>query len=505
MKYIFLILVVFCLELLNAPTLLYSKAPELAPEFTMRVLYKSDRDNVYSNGFISSMVIHDNYIYPLLDTGDVGVLKMFKVPIGVKKTEQSAKDDSIKWSLYFGNENERYLREANINFLTANNTIRLCLLQRINEFCQVRVIDVSLDGQILSNNLLDFRFDSSAKIARVSDNVFAVAYTQWNEAGNEVKVVRFNTDSEIINSASITDESGLLEVNNLKVAENGDIAVISMKPSFSCYWKFILTAFDKDMVKIISYEDSFWDVPLRQMVIGRSYNKNWVIEFPYNLPSDSNSTIFSRAVRLECSKTGARRIKARTEFEENKSLFKYIILAEPGEGIYFRIGSMYMTSGKCTVLYDQMVNVNCELIDSEGAGMVTRYLYVNNLRMVMTSYSQVNDTTYCVGLFHKDSIAVSEYKLMNVTTSVSVNEAEHRSKNICSYFSGDFARVLLSAEDIGIIANIVVYDFMGNKVMDIEAGTEGGEFSIPIANLPNGLYLYYVPSMNIKGKFGVSR
>ncbi|MCX8055563.1 MAG: hypothetical protein N3A67_07860, partial [Ignavibacteria bacterium] len=76
--------------------------------------------------------------------------------------------------------------------------------------------------------------------------------------------------------------------------------------------------------------------------------------------------------------------------------------------------------------------------------------------------------------------------------------------NISKYFSGDYSTISLP-DNYYTEVTLCLYNVIGNKVSEYKLKTDDNSILVPISNLQNGIYFYYIPELNIKGKFGVSR
>ncbi|MEJ5244085.1 MAG: hypothetical protein WHV28_00075 [Bacteroidota bacterium] len=468
--------------------------------------YVSDRDNIYPNGNGVDFTVKNGYLYVLLDTGNVGVLKLFKIINGFNNHKgRDYRDDFIEWNVYFGDNNNYYLPKGHLLFNKGEN-LRLVLQQREDDYHnRIRIIDVNTEGQVIFEKELGITFGNDLIIAENIDmtaenygEVFTGIYTEkFDGEKSYVKVVQFTANGEIIHSTNIKDDNYSLEAKQIQIAENGEIAVLTLYNKIDCHYNFIISVFDSNLHEICRLSDSVNKLLQDAVHMWRSAENFWTIVA--KLKNSSPERLYKVNIelnQLEILPTHT------AQWGEVPDWRKYSFIYEPRPSfrIYF-YRNMFLGDNLCENNNNFFKSAVTHLEPIRGSSTI-KCLDCDELflkQKLMPNEMFYNLTLMCN---QNNRLTLQKY-IINLPTSVRENNTVLNT-NISKYFSGDYSTISLP-DNYYTEVTLCLYNVIGNKVSEYKLKTDDNSILVPISNLQNGIYFYYIPELNIKGKFGVSR
>ncbi|MEJ5244082.1 MAG: hypothetical protein WHV28_00060 [Bacteroidota bacterium] len=468
--------------------------------------YVTDRDNYLPNGYASNFTVKDGYLYILIDTGNVGILKLFKIIDGTENHKgRDYRDDFIEWNVYFGDNNNYYLPKGHLLFNKGEN-LRLVLQQREDDYHnRIRIIDVNTEGQVIFEKELGITFGKDLIIAENIDmtaenygEVFTGIYTEkFDGEKSYVKVVQFTANGEIIHSTNIKDDNYSLEAKQIQIAENGEIAVLTLYNKIDCHYNFIISVFDSNLHEICRLSDSVNKLLQDAVHMWRSAENFWTIVA--KLKNSSPERLYKVNIelnQLEILPTHT------AQWGEVPDWRKYSFIYEPRPSfrIYF-YRNMFLGDNLCENNNNFFKSAVTHLEPIRGSSTI-KCLDCDELflkQKLMPNEMFYNLTLMCN---QNNRLTLQKY-IINLPTSVRENNTVLNT-NISKYFSGDYSTISLP-DNYYTEVTLCLYNVIGNKVSEYKLKTDDNSILVPISNLQNGIYFYYIPELNIKGKFGVSR
>lgn len=484
-------------------------------DYNSVVSYLSDRDNFFTNCYGADFTVNNGYLYVLLDTGDVGILKLFKIINGYANRKDSGYvDDNIQWSIYFGNENEQFLRKGHLLFNKGEN-IRLVLLKKKDDYhCQIKIIDINPDGQIISSKEIGLTFGSDLILAQNSDlksenygDILTGIYTEKREDGKKyIKLVQFNLNNEVIQNIDIEDENQSLEANQINISENGEIAVVGVYNEFDCFWGYRIYLFDAqlNLFNIWQYPEpeQFAKILDKSMYIYRNYINgqiewqvklvrfsDYVRHIYYNFNRNNNTWEYYKEIR---------------ELIPATRFYPHIVsILNPIPYVVFEVNNRASKKINSTSICDRDSSYYQGFLFITYPPHTLQTSYLASLsHKAKTNY----DSVYILGinkLYNFWRISVDIHFFQNVPTSVITNVKTMNEKKHFIFTDG-LAKIYITKNEYKFVT-LILYDLIGNKIGEYKLNVNNNLAFLPLDNIKNGIYFYHILESEDTGKFGVMR
>ena len=475
--------------------------------------YVSDRDNIYPNGNGVDFTVKNGYLYVLLDTGNVGVLKLFKIINGFNNHKgRDYRDDFIEWNVYFGDNNNYYLPKGHLLFNKGEN-LRLVLQQREDDYHnRIRIIDVNTEGQVIFEKELGITFGNDLIIAENMDmtaenygEVFTGIYTEkFDGEKSYVKVVQFTANGEIIHSTNIKDDNYSLEAKQIQIAENGEIAVVSIYNKYNCFWNFIVSTFDNSLNSLGKYHHPSIDLVNKMVYMWRSVdNYQWLFAI-YRLRTDNKLEYMILKLFNELGSFEIIEVGGSFSFDVRYDYVHFTTIIEPYPKYRFYYYQLIRKKSSETIcdIDSTFWITGSKFITPTGNDIYSSEpsndLTIRNIKAKQRSRDSVYN---CCLIRNKLCIDINYFTLpTSIENDISFHNEEHR----FYFYNNEFADISLP-DNYYTDVTLCLYNVIGNKVSEYKLKTDDNSILVPISNLQNGIYFYYIPELNIKGKFGVSR
>ncbi len=480
-------------------------------------IYWSDRDNLYPNGFVSAFAIQDDYIYSLLDTGNTGISKIFKARKSkyLSKFDTIVNDDVMQWQLYFGGPDKYFLREQKLCFITSQGHVRIVLLQRNNEKCSPRIIDITPEGVILSDNLLPIELGLDVLIQKIDDESFITAFTpKYDNVYNSVRLLSFDLNGSVIKSSELTDSNTYIDLTNFQRKENGEIMLVTGVNTTNCYWNLKMHYIDKDFnVQSVFTDDTLFVID-NKAAIGKRLDDSWIVEFLFKRAQDTLDIevpkMYNNIVKtLNIYKDSIIDITHSDRYPHDQWR-NYKFVSEP-----FPDGILHCYSVK-RFGYAPVCNFNTLRRDvyltlngknrSYSSHYSTYQALETSVGYTLTNVYELDKTHLYGSVIYEDSsVYILEIEItLPPYLSVDDKVSNETKPSACEIYTGETAIINIPKIE-EYIAYLQIFDSMGNR-LDIKGySATGNELRISTTNLQSGVYFYLIPQLNIRGKFGVMK
>ncbi len=481
--------------------------------------------------------VNNGYLYVLIDTGNVGVLKFFKIKSGEHyHLSIEYRDDNIEWNIYFGNINEYYLGTKHLVYNVGNN-VRLILMQKVDEeHCKIRIVDVSPNGEIISNKELGLVFGNDLMLAenplmmgKNYGEILTGIYTVKNDGEKSyVTLIQFNTEGEMLQTYTIGDKAHSLIAKDVSVAENGEIGVVSIYHISDCYWGYCIHIFDSNFNLLNKSRDNaeqyadFTDGILHgQVKIWRGFRQDervWKHLIQLYNQNSSNKYEFQEytfnSFSKVCELSGKPPIPVSGSQRDKPRSFYYVFLSffdsYPGMTYYFfrpvSRKNLWEICSETDSSYNGSANIYIKTPFKFNHFSVNQYIvkiFNAKIRSEDTVYYSAIADPYTDSDVSVKMIRVAMIFFKDFPTEIYYDKGGDP-KNTFYAFSGDYAIVKINNSNFQNLT-ITLFDLVGNKIGENKLFINNGRVYIPISMLQNGIYFYHIKEINERGKFGVIR
>ncbi len=335
--------------------------------------------------------------------------------------------------------------------------------------------------------------------------IFTGIYTEkFDGEKSYVKVVQLTANGEIIHSTNIKDDNYSLEAKQIQIAENGEIALVSIYKKYDCFWNFIVNIFDNSLNSLGKYHHPSIDLLNKTVYMWRSVDDfQWLFAI-YRLRTDNKLEYMVLKLFNELGSFEIIEVGGSSSLDVRYDYVHFTTIIEPYPKYRF--------------YYYQLIRKNSSetICDIDSTFWITASKFITPTGTDIYSTSPSNDFKMrnikakqrsrdsvfnCYLIRNKLCIIIDYFTL---PTSVENDISFHNEKHRFNIFNNKFAEISLPVNYYTDVT-LCLYNVIGNKVIECKLKTDDNSILVPISNLQNGIYFYYIPELNIKGKFGVSR
>lgn len=463
-------------------------------------IFKSDSYN-FKNSYVSNLLVKDEYFYLLIDSSENGNLSLYKIEKNAYSN--SYLDDYIKWKLNINSNQMGFLKENTKMKYLESDIIRLAIKEKINdEKCNIKIYDINTNGQIIKQKLINVDFGVDLMFDFAGQDTLIGAYTVFNENNSYIKIEKFTIDDQIIIERSITFNSTNPSLHQLILNKKNEVGISVATENNKCYWNFESVLLDTNLNTIYSY--TFKNVLHKNLLIVYGYFDLFgylrTYGSGYGAARDNGFIIIDSLTSPMFINKGYY-----GQFYFNKFMFLnedyFIKFSERKIFDYFKdwcsidssINQIFVDIG--TVLQTVDESRTYEIKGSNS----TQF---NRIDFV---YEYDKYLYYLAGYFG-NNLEIYEISLQDTLTSI--NDDNIVENNNQYFFFQDNALINIKVNKLPALYETIyceIFNVNSIKVKSAHFNIIDGKISIDITDLQSGIYFYYIPKLNIRGKFGILR